>query len=222
MSLCLLCLLCLTGEGGICLQGRVFVCVCVWGGGYSYSVRTPSALPPSLPARSVCAVAARRRRPPSLLYGVCTEFDSGEWAQSLAHDCHPSSWWPRSIVLNLVFRERVLLLRATDSSDYRSVFLLADACTFDSDMEGTQYSPYVLITESCGPCKSHWSHAHWHKYHMTVKMASAMMFRDVLYFLVAVVLPSSANSKSSMLPLAINTWPCTNATKKGQFYTVSS
>ena len=25
----------------------------------------------------------------------------------------------------------------------------------DSDKEGTQYSPYFLITESCSPCKSH-------------------------------------------------------------------
>ena len=30
------------------------------------------------------------------------------------------------------------------------------------------------------------------------------------------------NLKSSMLPLVINTWPCTNAMEKGKFYTVSS
>ena len=37
---------------------------------------------------------------------------------------------------------------------------------------------------------------------------------------VAVELNSSANSKSSMLPLVIDTRPCTNATEKGQFYSV--
>ena len=68
---------------------------------------------------------------------------------------------------------------------------------------------------------------------MTVKMTSGTMFGGVLYlFLVAVVLVSSAkgvavvlvcsaNSKSSMLPL-VEARPCTNATEKGQFYTVSS
>ena len=56
---------------------------------------------------------------------------------------------------------------------------------------------------------------------MTVKMASDTVSGGVLYlFLVAVVLVSSANSKSSMLSLAINTWPCTNYTEKGQFYAV--
>ena len=56
---------------------------------------------------------------------------------------------------------------------------------------------------------------------MTVKMASGTVFGGVLYlFLVAVVLVSSANSKSSMLSLAINTWPCTNYTEKGKFYAV--
>ena len=178
---------CLMGGGGggsVCRGGCVWVCV-GWGGGGGYSVCSAGV------AARQCLRSRRPSSPPSArspLYGVCTEFDSGGWAQSLAHDCHPSNWWPRSIVLNLVFWERVLLLRATDSSDYRSVCLLADACKFDSDMEGTQYSPYFLITESCSPCKSHWSHAHWHKCHMTVKMASATMFRDVLYFLVAVVL----------------------------------
>ena len=58
---------------------------------------------------------------------------------------------------------------------------------------------------------------------MTVKMAPGRMFGGVLLlFLVAVVLVSSANSKSSMLPLVINTWPFTNATEKGKFYTVST
>ena len=54
---------------------------------------------------------------------------------------------------------------------------------------------------------------------MTVKMASGTIFGGVLYlFLVGVVLVSSANSKSSMRPLVINTGPCTNATKKQLFY----
>ena len=38
-------------------------------------------------------------------------FDSGEisgWVQSLAHNGHPSIWWPHSLVLNPGFRERVL------------------------------------------------------------------------------------------------------------------
>ena len=57
--------LCLTGEGGICLQGRVFVCVCVGGGGggYSYSVLRPLCrrrCPPAVSAQSPPVVAARR------------------------------------------------------------------------------------------------------------------------------------------------------------------
>ena len=67
---------------------------------------------------------------------------------------------------------------------------------------------------------------------MSMKMASDTMFGGVLYmFLVAVVLVSSvkvvavvlvcsANSKSSMLLLVKR--PSTNATEKGQFYTVAS
>ena len=49
---------------------------------------------------------------------VCTEFDSGEtsmWAQSLAHNGRLSICWLRSIVLNLGFREWVLLHCTTDS-----------------------------------------------------------------------------------------------------------
>ena len=121
------------------------------GGGYSVFAAAVSARPPAVTVRhlrlpslsasclSPPAVSARRRCPPavcawfccppSLPCGVCTEFDSEGWMQSLAHDCHPSIWLMRSIVLNLVFRVRVLLLCATDSSDYRSVYLLADACT---------------------------------------------------------------------------------------------
>ena len=54
---------------------------------------------------------------------------------------------------------------------------------------------------------------------MTVKMASGTIFGGVPhFFLVAVVLVSFANLKSSMLPLVLNTWPCTDATEeKGQF-----
>ena len=64
---------------------------------------------------------------------------------------------------------------------------------------------------------------------MAVKIASGTMFGGVLYFflmalgllfrfeVVAVELVSSANLKSSMLPLVIDTWPCANATEKGQF-----
>ena len=54
---------------------------------------------------------------------------------------------------NLIFRERVLLLCATDSSVFASVSLFANAWATDSAMEGMQYSPYFLITESCVPCK---------------------------------------------------------------------
>ena len=91
----------------------------------SPSVPAVSVRPLSLPAVAFCPLpsldfAARRLR-----RGVFTEFDCGGWAQSLAL----STWWTHSIVLNLVFRVRVLLLCATDSSDYRSVYLLADACT---------------------------------------------------------------------------------------------
>ena len=35
--------------------------------------------------------------------------------QSIARNGHPSTWCPRSIVINLGFRERVFLLLATDS-----------------------------------------------------------------------------------------------------------
>ena len=44
-------------------------------------------------------------------YRVCTEFDR---TQNLARDGHSSIWWTRSAVLNHCFRERVLLLCATD------------------------------------------------------------------------------------------------------------
>ena len=120
-------------------------------GGYSVFAAAVSARPPAVTVRHLClpspsasclsppAVSARRRCPPavcarfccppSLPCGVCTEFDSEGWTQSLAHDCHPSIWLTCSIVLNLVFRVRVLLLCTTGSSDYRSVYLLADACT---------------------------------------------------------------------------------------------
>ena len=65
---------------------------------------------------------------------VCTEFDSGEMSgreQSLAHNGHPSIWWPRFIVLNSGFRERVLLLCATDSlwSGGSSDFVYQDVWT---------------------------------------------------------------------------------------------
>ena len=69
------------------------------GGGGVHSVARRRRLMPSPPA-----VSAVRR-------GVCTEFDSGGWAQSLACYCHPSIWWPRSIVLNLVFRASAFALR---------------------------------------------------------------------------------------------------------------
>ena len=49
----------------------------------------------------------------------CRQFDSGEIsgrAQSLAHNGHPSIWWPRLIVLNFDFREGLLLLCVTESS----------------------------------------------------------------------------------------------------------
>ena len=50
---------------------------------------------------------------------------------------------------------------------------------------------------------------------MTVKMASGTIFGGVLhFFLVAVVLVSFANSMSSVLPLVLNTWPCTDATEE--------
>ena len=45
--------------------------------------------PPSPSARCLRSVS-----PPAVTVrcGVCTEFDSGGWAQSLAHYCHPSTW----------------------------------------------------------------------------------------------------------------------------------
>ena len=90
-----------------------------------------------------------------------------------------------------------------------------------SDIEGTQYSPYLSIIDyaELPPLQS--------KCHMTVKMASVTMFGGVLHLEVCYIcffwqlcwFPQQ-NSKSSMLPLAINTWPCSNATEKGQFYCV--
>ena len=135
---------------------------------------------------------------------------------SLAHYCHPSIWWTRSIVLNLVFRVRVLLLCATDSSDYRSVNLLADACSSWQWYGGDETQSILFDYGELPPLQANC--------HMTVKMASGTIFWGVLhFFLVAVVLVSFANSMSSVLPLVLNTWPCTDATEeKGQFYTVSS
>ena len=122
--------------------------LCLSGGeGWNYSVAVDARLLrlPSSPSAisfrhlSPPAVAARHLRPPSpparclrsvspptvLRLGVCTEFDSGGWTQSLAHYCHPSIWWTRSIVLNLLFRASAPLTPL----DYRSVCLLAGACT---------------------------------------------------------------------------------------------
>ena len=58
------------------------------------------------------------------IFIVCAEFDSGEISgqvQSLLHTGHPSILWPRSIVLNLDFRVRVLLSGATDSAGMTAV-----------------------------------------------------------------------------------------------------
>ena len=100
VSFCLLYLLCLlwvnyTTGGG--------VCVCVgWGGGggggdHSVDRRRRLPSPPTISAYSPPPVSVRRLRPVSPLAvsvrrGVCTEFDSGGWAQSLARYCHPSTW----------------------------------------------------------------------------------------------------------------------------------
>ena len=45
------------------------------------------------------------------------------WAQSLARNSHPFIWWPHSIELNFVFRERVLLLCTIDSHCWGCVYL---------------------------------------------------------------------------------------------------
>ena len=53
--------------------------------------------PPAVALRPLSPLGFAARR---LRRGVCTEYDSGRWAQSLAHSCHPSIWWTCSIVLN--------------------------------------------------------------------------------------------------------------------------
>ena len=92
--------------------------------------------------------------------GVCTEFDSGEtsgWAQSLAHNGCLSICWRRSIVLNLGFREWVLLLCTTDSpalSIHKCETL--KSCSYPSLLY--IFKSIVVNSRNCTAWSDHWVH----------------------------------------------------------------
>ena len=96
---------------------------------------------------------------------------SGGWAQSLANYCHPSFSWPRSNVLNLVFRGT-----STTALCHRLVCLTV--CFFLQ-----MPVRLTMIQRGCNTSPTFWLQrfASLVKCHMTVKMASGAVFGGMLY-----------------------------------------